>query len=101
MAFENGALNSNLAAAVGDDPLLIVELHAAFLESAKRQLNLLERARCDGNWHFAALRLKGLAASFGVAPLMDLADEAVDAAPGDPVVVNRIRRLLDNLATPD
>ncbi len=95
MAYEAGALDETLAAAAGDDPVLFAELRAAFAESLARQIDLLRRARCDGNWHVAALRLKGLAASFHAAPLIDLAEEALDAAPGEPSVVRRLQRFHD------
>lgn len=94
MAFESGALNATLAAAAGDDAVLFAELRSAFGESLDRQIDLLRRARCDGNWQVAALRLKGLAASFGVDPVMKLADEALNAAPGEPTIVHRLERLL-------
>lgn len=48
MAIEAGALNATLAAAAGDDPLLLAELRDAFLESLARQVDLLRRSRCDG-----------------------------------------------------
>jgi HPt (histidine-containing phosphotransfer) domain-containing protein len=98
MSYDPGALNAALAAAVGDDADLIGDLRHAFLESAERQLDLLSRARCDANWHLAAWRLKGLAASFNVAGLMALADEAEESAPGDPRVLRRIRAALDSFA---
>jgi len=91
MAFEAGALDATLAAAAGEDPELFAELRAAFLESVIRQVDLLGRARCDGNWQVAALRLKGLAASFHVDPLMELAEKALDAAPGEPTVVRALQ----------
>jgi hypothetical protein len=50
---------------------------------ATRQLDLLGRARCDANWAIAAAR-PSIAASFGVAGLIVLADEALEGAPGDP-----------------
>src|SRR3546814_6573249 len=81
MSYDPGALDAALAAAVGDDPVLIVDLRHAFLESAQRQIALLERARCDANWQIAAWRLKGLAASFGVVGLMSLSEEAGEGAP--------------------
>lgn len=90
MAYESGALNAALAAAVGNDPALVAELRGAFVESAASQIDLLRRARCDANWHFAALRLKSLAASFGVGSIVDLADMALDGAPGDPVVLRQL-----------
>lgn len=94
MAYESGALDATLAAAAGDDPLLLAELRRAFVESMARQIDLLSRARCDGNWQMAAMRLKGLAASFHAEPLTDLAELALDAAPGDPVIVRRLRAYL-------
>lgn len=90
MAYDPGALDTALAAAVGNDPALIAELRTAFLDSATRQSGLLSRARNDANWQMAAWRLKGLAASFGAVRLMNAAEHAARAAPGDPVSVRRI-----------
>lgn len=90
MVYENGNLDATLAAAAGEDTALLRELRGAFAESVARQIDLLKRARCDGNWHVAAMRLKGVAASFHAQALMDLADEACQAAPGEPTVVRRI-----------
>jgi len=98
MAYEAGTLDATLAAAAGTDPALFVELRQAFTGSAERHLDLMQRSRCDGNWHMAALRLKGLAASFHAQPLLDLACEALDGAPGDPSVLRRIRRFLDDFS---
>lgn len=100
MAYEAGALDATLAAAAGDDPALFRELRAAFIESLSRQLDLLRRARCDGNWQVTAMRLRGLAASFNAEPLLALAAEALDAAPGDPVVVRKIQLFLDEFSAP-
>ena len=83
MAYDPGALNAALAAAVGNDSDLMAELKGAFVESARRQLDLLGRSRCDANWQIAAARLKSIAASFGVAGLIELSDEALQGAPGD------------------
>lgn len=98
MAYESGALDATLAAAAGDDPVLLAELRNAFVASLARQVDLLGRSRCDGNWQLAALRLKGLAASFHAEPLTDLADEALDGAPGDPAIVRRLQAFLDEYA---
>ncbi len=95
MAFDPGALNASLAAAVGSDPALMAELKIAFVESISRQLDLLGRARCDANWELAAARLKSVAASFGAYGLIALADEAQEGAPGDPVVLRKIRAAID------
>ncbi|QJB68095.1 Hpt domain-containing protein [Parasphingorhabdus halotolerans] len=94
MSFDYGALDAALAAAVGDDQSLISELRTAFLESAKRQIDLLGRARCDANWEYAAWRLKGLAASFGAINVLQLADEAAHSAPGDPVILRKLERAI-------
>lgn len=97
MAFDRGTLDSTLAAAAGEDPALVAELRAAFLESAERQLDLLGRSRCDANWRFAAERLRGLAASFEVHDLVDLAGEAERSAPGDPYIRRKIGEALATL----
>jgi len=98
MVYEAGALDATLAAAAGDDPALFAELRGAFVESLARQVDLLRRSRCDGNWHMAAMRLKGLAASFHAEPLIRLAEEAIAAAPGEPSVVRRLQAFLDEFA---
>jgi HPt (histidine-containing phosphotransfer) domain-containing protein len=95
MAYETGALDATLAAAAGDDPLLFAELRRAFLESVARQVDLLSRSRCDGNWQLAALRLKGLAASFHADALSELAEDTLEAAPGDPAVVRRLQHFIE------
>lgn len=97
MAYEGGSLDANLAAAAGYDPELVRELRAAFIESAERQIDLLGRSRCDGNWHIAAMRLKGLAASFHADGLLLLAEEALETVPGDPAVLRRMNRMLQDL----
>jgi hypothetical protein len=94
MAFETGALDATLAAAAGDDPQLLAELRRAFHESVARQVDLLGRSRCDGNWQLAALRLKGLAASFHAEALNEIVDEVLAAAPGDPAVLRRLQRFV-------
>ena len=86
MSFDYGALDAALTAAVGDDQLLIAELRAAFLESARRQVDLLSRAR-----------LKGLAASFSATKILHLADEAAHSAPGDPVILRKLQRAVSEV----
>jgi hypothetical protein len=98
MAFESGALDATLAAAAGDDAALVAELRAAFLESAMRQVDLLSRSRCDGNWAVAAMRLKGLAASFHAEEVMNLAQAALDGVPGDPAIIREINAALHNFS---
>ena len=94
MLYEEGALDATLAAAAGEDPALLTELRHAFVQSLAHHVNLLERARCDGNWIMAALRIKGLAASFHSGELAELADEALDSAPGDPAIVRKLKAQL-------
>jgi hypothetical protein len=89
-----GSFDTALKAAAGDDTVLIAELRASFVESAKRQLSLLSRSRCDANWQYTSWRLKGLAASFGATRLMLLADEASDGAPGDPAVIRKLAKAI-------
>ena len=97
MVYDPGALNASLSAAVGSDPELVAELRSAFVESVARQSDLMSRSRCDANWLNAAARLKSLAASFGALGLLELADEAIDGAPGDPAVLRKIRQALEDL----
>lgn len=98
MAYASGDLDQTLSAAAGDDPALFAELRLAFVESLERQIDLLRRARCDGNWQVAAMRLKGLAASFHAETLIALADEAIEAVPGEPSVVRRMQAFLDEFS---
>ena len=93
MAHEAGDFDATLAAAAGEDPALLRELRAAFVESLTLQIDLLRRARCDGNWEIAALRLKGLGASFHAPELVQLAQQALDGAPSEPGVLRRLDRL--------
>lgn len=98
MAYDPGALDAALAAAVGDDPTLMSELRDALVTSATKHAQQLSGARNDANWEIAACRLKGLAASFGAMQLMLAADEAVNAAPGDPVALRRVLRAIALIA---
>ena len=98
MAYEAGNLDATLAAAAGDDAELFAELREAFIESLARQIDLLRRSRCDGNWQVAALRLKGLAASFHADRLIVLAEEALDGAPGDPAAIRRLQAFFDEFS---
>ncbi len=95
MAYDPGALTASLAAAVGSDGDLLNELRQAFLESAVRQHDLMGRSRCDANWVIAASRLKSVAASFNVTGLVSLANEALDGAPGDPVILRKIAQAIE------
>ena len=98
MAHEAAEFDATLAAAAGEDLALLNELRAAFVESLTQQIDLMRRARCDGNWEVAALRLKGLGSSFHAPDVVKLADEALDGAPGDPAVLRRLTALCDRFA---
>jgi hypothetical protein len=92
MAFSSPHLDATFAAAAGEDAALMAELRMVFGDSLVRQIDLLRRARCDGNWTVAAMRLKSLGASFDAPELVALADEALESAPGEPVVVRKLER---------
>ena len=98
MAHEAGEFDATLAAAAGDDAALLGELRAAFVDSLMQQVDLLRRARCDGNWQVAAMRLRGLGASFHAPELVRLADQALTGAPGEPGVLRRLDRLCGEFA---
>ena len=97
MAYDPGAIDATLAAAVGDEPALIAELRGAFLDSTQRALAALEAARDADTWAAAAFRLKGLAASFGAIRLMAMATEAAATPPQDVVVLRKLRRAVERL----
>ena len=98
MMLDQVDFEANLAAAAGDDPALRAELVACFRASLDAQRNLLSRARCDGNWEVSAMRLRGLGASFHSGTLVALAEEALDTAPGDPVVLRKLAQYSQSLA---
>lgn len=97
MAHDPGAIDSTLAAAVGDDPDLIAELRIAFLDSAGRATAAMTVADGPDPWCEAAWRLKGLAASFGAVRLMALAGEALDGGMPDRALLGRLQRMLARL----
>jgi HPt (histidine-containing phosphotransfer) domain-containing protein len=96
MAYDPGAIDATLAAAVGDEPALIAELRVAFVESAEKTIAAIESATDDGAWVLATARLKGLAASFGAIRLMGLASDAA-ATPRDADAVRKLRRAVERL----
>ncbi len=98
MAYDPGAIDATLAAAVGDEPGLIAELRVAFHDSAERALSALAGSTDEESWRAAAWRLKGLAASFGAVRLMAMASEAADKPVGDDETLRRLRRALERLA---
>ena len=96
MAYDPGAIDATLAAAVGDEPALIAELRVAFVESAEKTIAAIGNAKDDEAWGLATARLKGLAASFGAIRLMGLAAEAA-SKPHDADVVRKLRRAVERL----
>ena len=98
MAHEAVDFDATLAAAAGDDLALLEELRAAFVESMEQQIDLLRRARCDGNWEVAAQRLKSLGSSFRAPELVELAENALTGAPGEPAVIRKLTALCDRFA---
>ncbi|MHA6722978.1 Hpt domain-containing protein [Sphingomonas sp. RS2018] len=97
MAYDPGAIDATLAAAVGDEPVLIAELREAFLDSVKASLTRLTRAEDPTTWKDAALRMKGIAASFGAVRLMALAADAANMPAGDIEMLRKIRRAVERL----
>ncbi|MBB5709076.1 Hpt domain-containing protein [Sphingomonas xinjiangensis] len=97
MAYDPGAIDATLAAAVGDEPALIAELRESFLESVKRCLRGMKAAESPDEWAGFALRLKGLAASFGAVRLMALAAEAAAGQAHDSTVLRRLHRAVERL----
>ncbi len=97
MAYDPGAIDATLAAAVGDEPALIAELREAFLDSVQRCLEAMKSADNPDGWAAAALRLKGLSASFGAIRLMALASEAANGQAHDGAILRRLHRAVDRL----
>lgn len=96
MAYDPGAIDAALAAAVGDEPGLIAELRLAFTDSAERALAAMTAATTNDEWRDAASRLKGLAASFGAVRLMAQAAQAADG-PRDEAMLARLKRSVGRL----
>ncbi|PVX30135.1 Hpt domain-containing protein [Sphingomonas pokkalii] len=97
MAYESGAIDATLAAAVGDEPALIAELRTAFLDSVRSSVDMMRSSRGAEDWAGAALRLQSLAGSFGAVQLMALAEEAVRRSSQDGVLLRRIERAVERL----
>ena len=93
--YERSSFEATLAAAAGDDASLLAELKQSFGQSLTHHVDLLSRARCDGNWIVAAQRISGLAASFHATKLMQLADTALRSAPGDPVILRELHSFIE------
>lgn len=97
MAYDPGAIDAALAAAVGDEPALIAELRLAFHDSAERALEAMAHATSGDAWRTAALRLKGLAASFGAVRLMAMAADAASGPALDRAVLAKLTRAVARL----
>ncbi len=96
MAYDPGAIDATLTAAVGDAPALIAELRVAFVESADSAVQALEQAKSDAEWRDAAARLTGLAASFGAVRLMAMANRAA-TLPHDAPTLAKLKRTVARL----
>lgn len=97
MAYDPGALEAALAAAVGDEPQLILDLRGAFLTSASAHLTALRTAIDRDAWEGRARRLHGLAASFGALRVMDAARTAGAAPVGDRRALSRVEHAIEAL----
>ena len=97
MAYNPGALEAVLAAAVGAESSLVDELRGASFASADDHLSAMRGAYDDDEWVAAAGRLKGLAASFGALRVLDAANAAVLVPSGDARALTRIERALSAL----
>ena len=98
MAYDPGALEATLAAVVGEQITLIAELRDAFFDSADGHVAALKGATAQPVWDQAALRLRSLAASFGLQRMMDAAREAATVPCGDAKAMQRIERALTALS---
>lgn len=98
MAYEQGMLEMALAAAVGNDPTLVLELRSAFLDSAEQHYASLAAAAGTFEWQLGALRLKGLAASFGADDLIAAVDRLAESATGNVAALSAVRAELDAIA---
>ena len=97
MAYDPGAIDAALSAAVGDDPQLIAELRRAFVEGATKAVGAMRTAGSDEEWREAAWRLRGLAASFGAVRLMALAASAGEGGARDLALTAKLERAVARL----
>lgn len=94
MAYDPGALEATLAAVAGEQTALIAELRDAFFDSADGHVIAMKAATTQTVWDQAALRLRSLAASFGLQRMMDAARDATTVPCGDAKAMQRIERAL-------
>ncbi|ATE63061.1 hypothetical protein [Rhizorhabdus dicambivorans] len=89
MSFEPGSLDRLLAEAVGEGSPAAAELRALFLASATGHVAAMSRAAGVKGWRDEAFKLQGLAASFGMTALMEVAARAAHAGP-DPLLLDAV-----------
>jgi HPt (histidine-containing phosphotransfer) domain-containing protein len=89
MSFSPGSLDHRLAETVGADSAVGRELRALFLASATSHIATMSQAAGIVQWRDEALRLQGLAASFGLTALMEVASRAASAGP-DPLLLDAV-----------
>ncbi|WP_340314480.1 hypothetical protein [Rhizorhabdus argentea] len=89
MSFEPGTLDHLLAQAVGNDSAVASELRALFLASATMHVAAMSQTAAAASWCEEALKLQGLAASFGMTGLMEAAARAARADP-DPLLLESL-----------
>jgi HPt (histidine-containing phosphotransfer) domain-containing protein len=93
MSIAPGTLDRMLAESVGGDSKVAAELRALFLASATQHVAALSQAAGVAAWRDEALKLQGLAASFGMVDLMGVAARAADAGP-DPLLLDAVAEAL-------
>jgi len=81
MSFQPGLLDHLLAEAIGCDGAVAAELRALFLASATAHVAAMSKPSGVEHWRDEALKLQGLAASFGRTALMERASCAASAGP--------------------
>lgn len=96
MAYNPGAFEAALAAAVGEDSALIGELRAAFLSTATGHVTALKIVATHDEWASRMQRLVSLAASFGALRVMHAAQSAAPNR-GDHRGLKRIQQSIDAL----
>lgn len=89
MSMVPGALDRMLAETVGGDAAVAAELRALFLASATQHVAALSQAAGVAAWRDEAMKLQGLAASFGMTDLMAAAARAAGAGP-DPLLLDAV-----------
>lgn len=93
MSFAPGHLDRILAETVGGDSKVAAELRALFLASATQHVAAMSLAAGVQSWRDEALKLQGLAASFGLGELMSVAARAADTGP-DPLLLDAVAEAL-------